>query len=175
MTVIVRIEPTRWISLRRHLLQSTVEQVAFAFCEYSIANGGAIFDVVEIDHVAPADFDLQTEVHVSIRDEALAKLIKKAWDNKRSVVEFHSHPNFPNGAAFSPSDLRGLEEHVPYLFWRLRGRPYGAVVVGPKAFDGLAWLQNADDLRAIDQLNIDGEAMVATGETLRGLRAHGTL
>ena len=40
---------------------------------------------------------------------------------------------------FSPSDMYGFSDYVPHCRWRLRGRPYLAVVVSPAGMDALAW------------------------------------
>jgi hypothetical protein len=72
-----------------------------------------------------------------------ASIIKRAHDLGTSVIEFHSHTG-PWPAQFSPSDWSGFEETVPHMWWRLKGLPYGAVVVAHGGFDGFAWLHDAN-------------------------------
>ena len=81
------------------------------------------------------------------------------------VAEFHSHPfNLP--AEFSYADYCGLVETVPHMLWRLKRRPYVAVVIGPNDFDGIVWRSD----RSVGGLStiIDGNVgFVATGRSLR--------
>ena len=65
--------------------------------------------------------------------------IKRAHDPGTCLVEFHSHTG-PWPAAFSGSDLIGFREFVPHIWWRLKGRPYLAVVACRSTFDGFAWI-----------------------------------
>ena len=56
---------------------------------------------------------------------------------------------------------------VPHLWWRLRGRPYGAVVVDGDTFDGLAWVVSADRPEHVVGIEFDGGGFLpATGLTL---------
>jgi hypothetical protein len=136
----------------------------------------ASFVVRETCFADPSDFDVQSEFHITLTDDALARLIKRAWDLRLSVVELHSHPMSHGDASFSPSDVAGLEEHVPYMFWRLRGRPYAAIVVAHGAVDALAWIRGPEDLRAVDQLRIAEEIIRPTQETTSRLdRARGKI
>jgi len=61
---------------------------------------------------------------------------------------------------FSPSDIAGFREFVPHIHWRLKGKPYGAVVVAPASIDAALWEENA--LRLPLALNVDGTAMFPT-------------
>jgi hypothetical protein len=174
MTLQVQIERAEWVSLRRHLLSGRFEQAAFAFSEYLVTESATTFLVREISFAQSLDFDVQTAGHITLTDDALARLIKRAWDLRLSVVEFHSHPMSKHGASLSPSDLAGLADHVPYMFWRLRGRPYAAIVVGQAAVDGVAWIGGPDDIHAIDQLGIGDEVIRPTRETISLMeRAYG--
>lgn len=105
-----------------------------------------------------------------LSDEMRAEIIRWAWAEEASLVEAHSHAFGP--AQFSPSDLEGLEEWVPHLWWRLRGRPYGAIVVADGTVDALAWIEGADVPEQIVTLEIAGEGSIpATGGTLAQLAA----
>jgi hypothetical protein len=95
-----------------------------------------------------------------------AEIIKWAWNSGSCLVEAHSH-HFGDAACFSPSDMYGLREWVPHLWWRLRGRQYGAIVVDGETFDGLAWIDAADKPEQVISLTIDGSSPIrATGRTL---------
>ena len=51
-----------------------------------------------------------------------------------SLVEMHSHIG-PWPAGFSYADRLGLQETVPHMWWRLKKRPYLALVVTNCSFD----------------------------------------
>ena len=113
-------------------------------------------------------FESRSEFHLVLRDEIRAEIIKWAWDAGASLVEAHSHDL--GMASFSLSDIYGLEQWVPHLWWRLRGRPYGAIVVDGETLDALAWIEGADEPEQVVSLAIDGDGSIAaTGQTLAGL------
>lgn len=118
--------------------------------------------------VLESGFESRSEFHLVLRDEVRAEIIKWAWDMGASLVETHSH-RFGD-AQFSWSDLKGLQEWVPHLWWRLRGRPYGAIVLDGETLDGLAWVEDARIPEQVAELEITGKGSVrATGRTLAGL------
>jgi hypothetical protein len=113
-------------------------------------------------------FDVQTPWHLTLSDETRAAVIKWAHDAGEALMEVHSHMDL-GPACFSPSDLLGLGDFVPHVWWRLRHRPYGALVFGDGSFDGLVWRSDPDAPEQVEALVIDGEAeWPATGRTLRG-------
>jgi hypothetical protein len=98
------------------------------------------------------------------------QIIKWAWDAGASLVEAHSHGD-TGTACFSPSDLCGLQEWVPHLWWRLRGRPYSAIVTTDKTFDAIAWIDDPDRPEQVHHLEIVGDGKrTATALTLPRLR-----
>lgn len=152
--------------LRGHL-RGRVEQAAFLLADYDATLG--VFRARDLRVIPSAGFDVQTSFHISLADDTRAELIKWAWDNNASLVELHSHGDRPP-AVFSPSDLRGFEEWLPHLWWRLTGRPYLAVVTGGASFDGLAWIDGPSQPQQLDQIVLtDGRRLNATGLTLRSL------
>lgn len=113
-------------------------------------------------------FESRSAFHLVLADETRVEIIKWAWDSGASLVEAHSH-DF-GIASFSPSDIHGLEEWVPHLWWRLRGRPYGAIVVDGETLDALAWIDGAAQPEQVVGLTIDGNGSIAaTGQTLTEL------
>jgi proteasome lid subunit RPN8/RPN11 len=122
--------------------------------------------------VPPSGFESRSEFHLVLRDDTRAEIIKWAWDEGASLVEAHSHHH--GEARFSPSDLRGLGEWVPHLWWRLRGRPYGALVVDGETLDALAWIEGASTPAQVARLKIDGDGSIrATGRTLADVARRG--
>lgn len=151
--------------LSRHL-SGDVEQVAFLFTE-PYANDHRLR--VRALQLIPAEgFRHQGSYHVELADEIRPELIKRAWDENACLIEAHSHLDGPAG--FSSSDLAGFEEWVPHLRWRLRGRPYAALVFAPDDFDALLWDSDGDPV-SIEGLQIGGGAtLVPTNYTPRPTR-----
>jgi hypothetical protein len=81
------------------------------------------------------------ELHLSLPDETRSAVIQWATAESACLIEAHSHGRW-SPATFSPYDLRNLDEWVPHLRWRLRGRPYAAIVTSTVDFDALAWIDN---------------------------------
>lgn len=147
--------------LIRHLLREPNgdEQAAFVFAQYSAIDN--TFHFAEWLAVPPEDFAVQLPYHFELTDATRASIIKRAHDLGASVVELHSHTGqWP--ARFSPSDWAGFEEIVPHMWWRLKGRPYAAVVVARSGFDGFAWLQDARAPSRLGGINVEGQRLRPT-------------
>lgn len=134
----LRLDPLLQRAAWAHLVYSGsgVEEAAFVYA--APADGDDEFRIVEWWPVPPEGFASRSAFHLELSDETRAQVIKRAHDLGASLVELHSHLG-PGPARFSWSDLSGFEEFVPHVWWRLKGRPYFALVVVPESFDGLAW------------------------------------
>lgn len=149
-------------ALWEHLIESGrgTEEVAFLFARYDSANGGT-FRVIEWYAVPPEGFAFCSAWHFELSDETQAYVIKRAHDLDASLVEVHSH-HCPAPPAFSPSDLYGFEEFVPHVWWRLKGRPYCAIVVSPGGLDGFVWQQGPDVPERIVGVEAEGRMFRAS-------------
>ena len=144
--------------LQRHLLRNpnANEEAAFVFAKHSTA--GNRFTFIEWFPVPPEGFVVQLPYHFELTDETRARVIKRAHDLGSSIIEFHSHTG-PWPAQFSPSDWSGFEEVVPHMWWRLKGRPYAAVVVAKTGFDAFAWLADPNTPTRLSGISVDGELL----------------
>jgi hypothetical protein len=115
------------------------EAACFMFVRHVTQDDAQVFEHVEWYPIHPDGFLVRTGYHFELTDETRAKVIKRAHDLGASLVEFHSHTG-PWPAAFSPSDQLGFQEFVPHVWWRLKGKPYLAIVVTQGDFDGLVWM-----------------------------------
>jgi hypothetical protein len=155
-------------------LEGRDEQVGFFLADFDW--DARAFNVHDWRAVPADGFEDQGPYHVTLTDDAKVEVIRWAWDAGLCLVEAHSHGDLAP-AEFSPSDLWGLKDWVPHLMWRLRGRPYAALVVAQDAFDGLAWVSGADAREPIENIEVDdGAVLRATGLTTkyltRGRGAH---
>lgn len=145
-----------------HLLESSrgTEEVAFLFAVYDPAGGGR-FRVLEWYPVPPDGFTFCSAFHFELSDETRAYVIKRAHDLDACLIEVHSHDD-PFPPAFSPSDLYGFDEFVPHVWWRLKGRPYVAVVVAAGGLDGFVWRTAPNEPERILGVEVNGRLRAAS-------------
>lgn len=147
----------------RRELRGTNEQVGFFLAHFDPQERA--FVVRDWRAIPVGGFEDRGPYHITLADEAKVEVIRWAWNSGLCLVEAHSHGEL-TPAKFSPSDLLGLREWVPHLFWRLRHRPYAALVVAGEGFDGLAWVDRTDDREPIEAIQLDdGGILEATGLT----------
>ena len=144
------------------------EQAAFLFCQTTATCDESKFVPRDAAFLSHEDFETHMRHYLELRDETKASLIKRAHDLKSSIVEFHSHPG-QFDAEFSFSDLDGFNEFVPHVRWRLRGRPYIAIVCGATDFDSLVWQGSSGSPDGLADIVVDGRRLFPTGRTLATL------
>jgi len=161
--VLLRIPENVYREIQSHLLPEDPrsEEAGFIFAKRMSLGEDEVFEYVEWYPVPPDGFLVQSNVHLELTDETRAAVIKRAHDLDASMVELHTHGG-PWPARFSPSDLIGFQEFVPHVWWRLRGKPYIAVVVTPTDFDGLVWLMDADTPQHLDGIEVQGSILKPT-------------
>lgn len=149
--------------LRLHL-RGHVEQVGFFLADFDAET--KTFVLREWRAIPPEGFEYQGAYHITLTDEMKTEVIQWAWDADACLVEAHSHKN-SGPAKFSPSDFWGFRDWVPHLFWRLRRRPYAALVIAGESFDALAWIDSADEPEQAEHIELDdGTVFRATARTL---------
>lgn len=169
MKITLEMPPGMYERLLAHLLPeaSTREEAAFLFAMEKRIKDDRTFEVIEATMLSPNEFEARMGDYLELSDSARARIIKRAHDLGASLVEMHSHP-FPFPAAFSIVDREGLRETVRHVWWRLKGRPYLALVVAPSGFDALVWLDNPVVPRALDAL-LDGDRLLGpTNNSISG-------
>lgn len=170
--VLLRLPPDVYEEIRAHLLPSdpAPEAAGFIFVVPEPQEGGTqVFEYVEWYPVPAGGFVERSSYHLELTDETRAGVIKRAHDLGASVVELHSHTGlYP--AALSPDDQRGLREFVPHIWWRLRKRPYFAVVVTEADFDGLAWMVDPKEPQHLGGIVVDGIVLEPTRLSSLGAR-----
>lgn len=166
--VCVNMSPEIHRAVLGHLLPvgAVDEEAAFLFVRVATTDD---FEVVEWTAIDRGGFAYQSSGYLELVEEMGGRLIKKAHDLGCTLAEMHSHP-YTWEAAFSPTDLSGLAEFAPHVRWRLRGRPYIAIVVAPSGFDALAWCSDDGLPEPILGIRVGGELLRPTGLTASGLR-----
>jgi len=137
-----------------HLFTDSTEQLAFLLA-VPTDRQPLTLRVDALHCVPPEGFLIQTPYHLSLKDETRATMTKWAWDHGASLIEAHSHLGDLD-AAFSPTDLTGLREFVPHIWWRLQGRPYAALVFTKVDFDALVWTKSPEVAHSLAALRVEG-------------------
>jgi len=171
--VMLELEASTYNELLSHLLPTGAdfERAAFVFASASATGDDVLFREVEWLLVNQDGLSASSDVYLELSDETRAFIIKRAHDLGASLVEFHSHLGaWP--AAFSSSDRMGFQEFVPHVWWRLKGKPYLAIVVAASGFDGLAWITNPNTPAALDGLVIGKRCLRPTGLSFKNWDKH---
>jgi len=152
--------------LLKHFAKKT-EQVAFLFCTPSDRE---TFVAREIYLVPPEGLVHESTYHSELTDDELTKVIKRAHQKGYTLCEAHSHPSSKDQTAFSPSDKSGFTEFVPHVWWRLKGKPYLAIVFGrDHHLDALAWIESPRKPEAIHVVKVGSKEIRPTGITYKEL------
>ncbi|MFN7140938.1 MAG: hypothetical protein ACK4UN_16530 [Limisphaerales bacterium] len=135
-------------SLFTHLVPNPhlLENAAFAFASF---DGQEVLVCQELWLLSESDLVVQLPYHIELHDDVRGKVIKRAHDSGLIIVELHSHLG-ERPAEFSWSDLAGFDSWVGHVRWRLKGAPYGAVVITKDSFDGFFWNDGIERLEAIE-------------------------
>lgn len=174
--VLLCIPPDVFEEVWSHLLPGSAEREAAGFIFVAPVpqdDDTQVFEYVEWYPVPPHGFVGRSPYHLELTDEIRAEVIKRAHDLEASIVEFHSHLG-PYPAGFSKSDQLGFREFVPHVWWRLRKRPYFAVVFTQTELDGLAWLTDPRKPQHLDGIVVGRRVVKATKRSSLAIR-RGTL
>jgi hypothetical protein len=155
--------------LWKHLVPRRQGNEEAAFCYARPLQGqSGTYEVIGCRRILPGEFAFQSDYHIELRDDVRAEIIKRAHDLDASIVEFHSHV-FGGPPEFSWSDVSGFRETVPHCLWRLKGKPYFAVVVSKGGFDGLAWFAKEEGARQLEWIRSGAVRLEASCKTINNL------
>jgi len=150
-----------------HLLPRRLykEEAAFLYVQYKIEDKITSFHYLDWLPVPTSGFATQSPYYLELTDQMRATVIKRAHELDASIVELHSHKG-DHPAEFSTSDLLGFKEFVPHVWWRLKGRPYIAVVVSQTSFDALVWIKNPKTPKRLDEIVTENSVFKPTNLTI---------
>jgi hypothetical protein len=164
-TVTLELQQPVYRAMWKHLLpkRQRNEEAAFGFARAVEGQDGA-FELFDWRPILPVEFAFQSDYHLQLGDQARMEVIKHAHDLNASIVEFHSHL-IEGPPEFSWSDIKGFKETVPHCLWRLKGKPYLAVVVSRAGFDGLVWFSKEGLPVQLDMIRAGRMRLNASGGT----------
>lgn len=171
MSLVIAMPTQIYEMIQDHLFQDAenedaLEQASFLFTEPYAGDG--VLRVADARLLGVDDFAIQTPLHIDLAEHVRPELIQRALRDDACLIETHSH-NHAGPVAFSASDRRGFQEWVPHMRWRLRRRPYVALVFSFDTFDGLCWSDG--DAEPLDNLLLDGGRRIQpTNRTYEHLR-----
>ena len=139
MDVKIVIPEKMYDALRKHLFKGRKEQGAFLFATDSTSSSKIILTVKEI-HLIPSEaWDIQAAYYLELSQEEKVKVMIMAKNLNCHLIECHSHRNSYGTAHFSFSDLKGLDEFIGYIRWKLPGKKYGALIWTESSISGMVW------------------------------------
>ena len=156
--------------IRRHLFTDhEVERAIFLFARNRIVGDDLILEVIDSIFLDRQDFQIQSAYHIELKDQLRSRVIKKAHDLDASLIEIHSHID-QESARFSPTDWLGFKEFVPHVLWRLKNKPYCAVVFTQSSVDAVIWGDDFQNPCKLDKLVGGTEQLLPTNNSLENLR-----
>jgi len=161
---------SQWEKTSTHLLQKRGEHFCFFLCGVEEFDNGVSFFVREVIPIPDADVHLAKSRGLQINLEALLQVTNRARKERLALVEAHSHPLETLNVRFSPTDLKGLKEFVPYILEDLPGKPYAATVWGAKSVYGFCWTPSGKQY-TLSEVRVIGESLIRM--TTSGLKQAG--
>lgn len=148
------------------------ERMAFLLAADEDGRGWAVAD--EMYLTDGADYAYQSPHGMALADDVRPRVLRWASASGNALVEVHSHGALSRETTFSPTDLEGLAEVVPQMLWRLRGRPYTALVIGDGDLDALTWTRRGEPPAAPAAVILGGRMLAPTAIALDVLTREGT-
>ncbi len=119
-----------WAALERHLLANQLEQGAFCLAEPVSEQNDIRLLVREVITVPQGHLLQQSGTYLKTDPLFFAPIIKRARNERYSLVVAHSHPFSHGGVAFSATDDRGEAALIPSIQSRVPDLPHAALVLG---------------------------------------------
>ena len=137
------------------------ERVAFLLFD-SADEVGTVNEIVLLNDAT--DYIDRSRHGAELSEHVVPDVIRRAHAVSAGIAEVHMHGWRGPRTMFSSTDIRGLIDLGPHMAWRLRGRPYIALVLGPDSFDALVW-SSGDAPQVLEELRIGGRATPPTGRS----------
>ncbi|MET7281867.1 hypothetical protein ABZS29_26775 [Kribbella sp. NPDC005582] len=162
---VLTLSQTVWEELHTYL-DNPIERMAFlaAVPHPDSATSKDLWSVVDVMYLDDeSDYEHQGQAGMELVDDIRPRSLQWATQLGAALIEVHSHGSGRSKTTFSTLDLRGLLDGAPRLVWRLRGRPYGAIVFGGRRdFDALVWYDERSTPVVIAELAVEARSVQPT-------------
>jgi len=168
MKTILNIPPEVYMELQKHLLPNihTNEEAAFVFADVVLYDERVELNYRDWYAVQPNDYKSRSAYHFELTHETNGRIIKRAHDLDACIIEFHSHID-QEFLRFSPTDWKGFSEFVPLVLWRLKGKPYVAIVVTIHGVDALVWTNGVKKPKELSMIKTGATEVLPTNNSLK--------
>lgn len=155
MNIILRLPEKIYKAFKAHLFSKEGEMAGFLFTCVSRKKSAMLFDFLDVELVQEHELANSGYYGIELGEEVWNRIKVKASKLNACIIEAHSHPFSEKNVGFSHYDMKGFEELVPHLWWRMNGTPYGALVFGQRDFDALFWTENPHDQKTLNCIMTD--------------------
>lgn len=146
--------------LQKHLFRNHLEQGAFLFTYVVGSSENSLrLEATEMYLIPPEGWEVQSDVHLEMKDAERAKIMKMARNGKHAIIDCHSHPGSHDHVEFSASDRAGIADFSAYAKWKLPGQPYTAMVWGEMSVDAVVWHGAFEQARHVHEVILAGRNM----------------
>ena len=153
MIAMLSIPRQKYRFIRSHLFKGRKEQGCFLFVDANFYSTVINLFVKKVHLIKADKWAHQSDFHLELKDEEKVKVMLMAKKMNYDLIECHSHCS--NGVArFSPSDVHGLDEFIRYVWWKLPGKIYGALVWTENDVAGQVWLPKKNVPLPLDEIRI---------------------
>jgi len=153
--------------IKHHLLPQNqkFEEAAFVYSVVKLHGEQMELSFLEWYAVQPKDYLNRSGFHFELTHEMNSRTIKRAHDLNSSIIEFHSHLD-QKLVKFSYTDWQGFSEFVPHVLWRIKNKPYSAIVITKLGIDALVWVESFDKPLGLNELKIGNKVMIPSNNSL---------
>lgn len=139
---LIRFPQGMFPELRNRLL-ADLEREAFALLlgKRTVVDGLCVIRVVEIVHPTPDDYDAQSLTSLCLKREFVYRQLVRMQQqgDLDTLIDVHTHPFCPDGAAFSSVDDRDEEQFMKWLDDTLDGIGYASIVLSQSDYSARVW------------------------------------
>jgi molybdopterin/thiamine biosynthesis adenylyltransferase len=138
-------------ALQAHLLgDRSREQMAVTLCGVNHLRGELRLLARDVILLPPDAFRRQSAAQLEVKPEVQAYIHARAHRRGLVEVDWHSHPGGGHPVCFSGVDDHFEAAQAAYIAARMRGAPYGSVVVNDDSLDARLWFAEPLSQKATD-------------------------
>jgi hypothetical protein len=167
MKITITIPDKVYNEIKHHLLPQNqkFEEAAFVYSSVNVLGRQMELNYLEWYAIKPKDYLSRSAYHFELTHEMNSRIIKRAHDLNSSIIELHSHLDH-KPVRFSYTDWQGFSEFVPHVLWRIKNKPYSAIVITKQGIDALIWVESFNKPLGLNELIIGNEKIIPSNYSL---------